>query len=143
MRVSRSIAGIAAAVGMAVLPLTSASAGTGLGGVGVSIGTGGTNRVVASGNYTGQLLGTNQLLIEFECNAESIGVAASTAITSCTLSGGNGSHSAQGIALPGNAAATAGVATVPLAPVKLCWTAVGTFLVGGAPVSSSGCTLDV
>ncbi|HEV2756346.1 MAG TPA: hypothetical protein VG318_11295 [Actinomycetota bacterium] len=143
MRVSRSIAGIAAAVGMAVLPLTSAAAGTGFGGVGASVGVNGTNRVVASGNYTGQLLGTNQLLIEFECNAESIGVAASTAITSCTLHAANGSVSAQNVALPGNAAATAGIATVPLAPVKLCWSAVGTFVVGGTTVSSSGCTLDV
>ena len=129
--------------GLTLLPLSSAQAASGLAGAGISIGTNGTNRVVASGNYTGQLLGTNQLLVEFECNAESIGVAASTAITSCTLYAANGAHSAPGVALPGNAAATAGTATVPLAPVRLCWTAVGTFVVGGASVTTSGCTLDV
>lgn len=123
----------------ALLPLPAAQAATGIGGAGASIDTVGKNRVVASGMYVGQLLGTDELLVEFECNAESIGAAASTAITNCELIAGDGSHFAPDLALPGNAVATAGVATVPLAPIRLCWTATGTFVLG-SPVTTSGCT---
>lgn len=122
---------------LVVLPIGAVSAGTGVGGVGVSIG-GTQQRIVAQGNYTGQLTG-GELLVEFECSAEVVGAAASTSIDSCVLHAGDGSHPASGTSLPGNAAATAGVAGVPLAPIQLCWSASARPILGPA-ISTSGCS---
>jgi hypothetical protein len=93
-----------------------------------------TNKIVASGNYTGVLL--NGITVAFECHAAAPG-AVSTEINSCRLTTG---PSAAPIALPGDAAATAGEATVPFAPFQLCWTASATY-VNAARKSTSGCTL--
>lgn len=109
----------AAALGVVAPPAASAAA---------------TDRIVAGGNYTGVLL--NGITVVFECHAAAPG-AVSTAINSCSLTTGG---SAPAIALPGDAAATAGTSTVPFAPFQLCWTASATFLDANRK-STSGCTL--
>ena len=93
-----------------------------------------TNKIVASGNYTGVLL--NGLTVVFECHAAAPG-AVETAIDACYLTTGG---SAGSIALPGETAATAGTANVPFAPFKLCWTASATYVNAGRK-ATSGCTL--
>lgn len=92
------------------------------------------SRIVAGGNYTGVI--ANGLTVTFECHAAAPG-AVSTAIDSCYLTTGG---AAAPIALPGDAAATAGVSTVPFAPFRLCWSASATF-VDASRNSTSGCTL--
>jgi hypothetical protein len=93
-----------------------------------------TNKIVASGNYTGVLL--NGLTVAFECHAAAPG-AVSTEINACYLTSG---PSAGPIALPGDAAATASVGTVPFVAFRLCWTASATYVNAGHK-STSGCTL--
>ena len=119
-----------------VVVATAAAASLGLTGTAsaAEITTADTNRIVASGNYTGVLL--NGITVVFECHAAAPG-AVETAIDACYLTTGG---SAGSLALPGEAAATAGTATVPFAPFKLCWTASATYVNATRKVTS-GCTL--
>lgn len=93
-----------------------------------------TDRVVAGGNFTGVL--ANGITVVFECHAAAAG-AVSTSINRCELTTGD---SANPIALPGDAAATVGTATVPIAPFRLCWSASATFL-DASVRTTSGCTI--
>ena len=95
----------------------------------------GPGAISAQGTATGALEG-NGLLVAYACSAEAAGAVA-TAITSCNLTTGGPTLS---IALPGEAAAIAGVATVPLASFKICWSAVATF-VDASTKSTSGCSI--
>jgi hypothetical protein len=112
---------------------TAAAAGMGGMGTAHAATTIDTNRIVASGNYAGVLL--NGLTVVFECHAAAPG-AVSTEINACYLTTGGG---ASPIALPGEAAATAGERSVPFAPFKLCWIASATY-VNAAHKTTNGCT---
>lgn len=140
MRRLAMFAAIVGTVGLIAVPAQPVSADTGLAGGGVSadITIGGV--LVAQGTYTGQLLPNGrELLVEFECSAEFIGAAASTSIKRCVLNAGDGQHFAPRISLPGNAAATGSVATVPLGGVRLCWIASAQPILGGER-KTSDCT---
>jgi hypothetical protein len=93
-----------------------------------------TDVITAGGNFTGVL--ANGLTVAFECHAVAPG-AVSTSITKCALTTG---HSAAPIALPGDAAATASTATVPIAPFRLCWSASATYI-DATVRTTSACTI--
>ncbi|HEV2756345.1 MAG TPA: hypothetical protein VG318_11290 [Actinomycetota bacterium] len=109
-------------------------------GGGISLDPDVDSRIMASGTYAGQLVGTNQILVEFECNAVVVGVVASTSME-CALYAGNGIHTAPPLASFGNVVATAGTAFVPFAPMRLCWRAQTQYVVGGGIASTSGCSV--
>jgi hypothetical protein len=110
-------------------------------GGGISLDADVDSRMTASGTYAGQLVGTSQILVEFECNAVAVGVVASMSMD-CVLYAGNGAHAAQSLATPGNVIAAAGTAVVPLAPMKVCWTARATWVVGGTSSTTIGCSVS-
>ena len=139
MKLRRTLAVCLMAMSVALMPISSASAATGVGGVGVSIGGVIGEQIVAQGTYTGQLTGPNSLLIEFACAAEAYPTAVSTSINSCTLSTPTGTFSAQPRALPGPASATASTASTTLGTVTLCWSASAVFLSSNTR-TTSGCT---
>lgn len=124
---------------LSVIYVSAASAT--IAGGGISLDADADSRITASGTYAGQLVRTNQILVEFECNAVVVGVVASTSLE-CLLYAGSGIHAAPPLASAGNVIATAGVAVVPLAPMKVCWTARATYVVGGRTASTSGCSVS-
>ena len=113
---------------------------------GAAIGTSGdaTHRLIVSAKVTGVLTGTNSIQLVVECNAEAIGAAASTAINECyATSAGGGSATAPSIALPGNAAATAGTNNVALGRITVCVRGTATWLDSSTSTSASGCGTTV
>lgn len=84
----------------------------------------------------------DQRLVVFWCAAAATEVAASTSVDSCRLyADGEYVTSAESISLSGQAAATAGVATVDswTSTLKACWD-VSTDPILGAPKTDSACT---
>lgn len=118
-----------AAAAAAALMFTAAPAHAG------AVGEAGSLTMSVGGNYAG-VLTNGGATVAYECHAEAP-AAISIAITLCKMTtGGNNSP----LALPGSAAATAGVAAIPFGSTQLCWSATATF-VDAVTKTKSGCTV--
>lgn len=82
------------------------------------------SHIVAGGTSAGAVV-NGSLTLAFDCTATATAAVVSMSITRCQISTGGPNKT---IALPGNTATIAGVATVPLSGYSLCISAVATYL---------------
>ena len=82
------------------------------------------SHVAIGGTSVGEVV-NGRFTVAYDCTITATGAVVSVSITKCQLSTGGPNLT---IALPGPAATTAGIASVPLAPYTLCLAGFATYL---------------